>query len=207
MKLSTLLVLFAAASTCIAQNTAKSPAASALPPHSFDSNSVTVVTMGRDSEALPQISKEELAHRIEQMQKMADRACPVVLTSANLTPHLLLLRAGGDAGKDGGLDLEFRNASGKSIFSMELAVQILAKKSIYDLAATRIHLDLTAYGARSADETFAQLRHLALPEGMNPSIVESVTLKQVFYEDGTVWTAKNDSFCGLGSDRMLSIAR
>jgi hypothetical protein len=153
------------------------------------------------------MSKEELARRVEEMQTRADRACPVVLTSANLTPHLMLLRAEGDSSRDGGLDLEFRNASGKSIDSMEFSVQILARKSIYDLAATRIHLDLAAYGARSADETFAQLRHLSLPEGMNPSIVESVTLKQVFYEDGTVWTAKNDSFCGLGPDRMLAIAR
>jgi hypothetical protein len=137
----------------------------------------------------------------------SERNCPVVLTSASITPYLRLLRTGADPGKAGGLDLEFRNASGKSIDSMEFSVEILAKQSKYDLAASRIHLDLTAYGGRSVDDTFAQLRHLALPEGTHPSLVESVTLKQVFYEDGTVWTAKDDSACGIGPDRVMAIAR
>jgi hypothetical protein len=206
MRLSALLILFAAASACAAQTAPNSSAVPTLPQQSLNSGNGAVATRQRNWATLPELSKEELARRVEEMQKRADQACPVVLTSASLTPHLMLLHAGSDSSKDGGLDLEFRNASGKSIYSMEFSVEILAKKSVYDLAATRLHLDLTAYGARSADETFAQLRHLSLPEGTHPSVVESVTLKQVFYEDGTVWTAKDDA-CGIGPDRMMAIAR
>ena len=205
MKLSVLLILLAAASTCVAQSTAQPFAIPSLPQLSPDSGSA--MPAQQSVPILPQISEEDLGHKMRQMLNQVDGSCPVVLTSASLSPYLLLLRSGGNDGRQGGLDLEFRNTSGKSIYSMDFSVEILAKKSKYDLAATRISLDLTVYGARSADETFAQLRHLSLPQAMHPSTVESVTVRQVFYEDGTVWTAREGSFCGLGPNRMMAIAR
>jgi len=148
---------------------------------------------------------------IDQLQKMMDRVtqanCPVVLTSAWLAPRLQLLRSTDTSGGNG-IDLEFRNASGKEIRSMELSANILVKKSIYDLNyLPSVRLHLTATGIQTIDSAFAQLRRLSLPSEMHPSLVEGVTLEQVTFEDGSVWSPKNDQYCGLKPDAMRSIAR
>ncbi|MBV8438783.1 MAG: hypothetical protein JOY95_14860 [Silvibacterium sp.] len=146
-----------------------------------------------------------------QLQGILDRTtqanCPVVLASAWLAPRLQLLKSG-DASGGNGLDLEFRNASGKEIRSIELSATILVKKSIYDLGyLPPVHLHLTAYGTQNIDSAFAELRRLSLPEEMHPALVDGVRLEQVTFEDGSVWSPENDQFCGLKPDPMRSIAR
>lgn len=156
-----------------------------------------------------------------QVQGVLDRTaqanCPVVLTSAWLTPRLQLLKSGdtssggsasGGLADGNGIDLEFRNASGKGIRSIELSATILVKKSIYDLGyLPPVHLSLTAYGTRNIDSAFGELRRLTLPGEMHPALVDSVRLEQVAFEDGSVWSPANDQFCGLKPDPMRSIAR
>jgi hypothetical protein len=151
-----------------------------------------------------------------QLQGILDRTaetnCPVVLTSAWLTPRLQLLKSGdlasGSLSGGKGIDLEFRNSSGKEIRSIELSARILVKKSIYDLGTLPpVHLHLTAYGTRNIDSAFAELRRLSLPDEMHPALVDSVRLEQVTFEDGSVWSPATDQFCGLKPDPMRSIAR
>jgi hypothetical protein len=204
MKLSALLVL-TVASTCIAQNTSISRQAAHSP--SQDSQFAIV-----DDQALSHAaSGVAAAAASKEIQKMMDRAnqanCPVMLTSAGLTPHLMLLNATGDASENS-LDLEFRNTSGKEIRSMEFSARILVKRTVYDLDyLPAIHLYLTAYGTRSLDATFAQLRHLSLPADIHPSLVENVTLEQVTFADGSLWTSRGDRYCGFSPNQTLPVAR
>ena len=196
MKLSALLLLAAAASICVAQVKPASPSTSQNPG----------VGMVND-QALSAAARATL-DKIPKMTAGANQvSCPVVLTSAWLSPYLMLLdTAGGSAGN--GLDLEFHNTSGKEIRSMELSAHIQVKKSVYDLdylPPIRVHL--TAYGSRSIDETFAELRHLSLPEAIHPTLVEGVTLEQVTFEDGSVWSVGSGQYCGLKPERTLPIAR
>ncbi|HZD50461.1 MAG TPA: hypothetical protein VE178_17090 [Silvibacterium sp.] len=149
--------------------------------------------------------------RAKDLQKMMDRVsranCPVVLTSAWLTPRLQLLKSD-EASGGNGIDLVFQNASGKEIRSMELSATILVKKSIYDLGyLPPVHLSLTAYGTRNIDSAFAELRRLSLPTEIHPALVESIRLEQVTFEDGSVWSSGTDQYCGLTPDPMRSIAR
>jgi len=141
------------------------------------------------------------------MDRLSQATCPVELTSAWLTPHMMLLNSASPSSGNG-VDLEFRNASGKEIRSMELSATILVKKSIYDLKyLPAIQLDLTAYGTSSVDETFTQLRHLSLPTGIHPALVQDLTLQQVTFADGSVWTGRGDQHCGFTPGQTLPVAR
>jgi hypothetical protein len=210
MKLSALLLLAAAASACVAQNVI--PFQKAVPSPDQNPN-IGIVDDDALSRAVTAVAAEA---EKKELQKMMDRVnqanCPVVLTGAGLTPYVMLLNTSSDVGSDSanrpGLELEFRNVSGREIRSMEFSARILVKRSIYDLDyLPAIHLYLTAYGTRSVDATFAQLRHLSLPQGIRPSLVEGITLEQVTFGDGSVWTPKNDDYCAFNPNQMLSVAR
>ena len=141
------------------------------------------------------------------LDRTADANCPVVLTGVWLAPRLQLLKSG-DASDGNGIDLEFRNASGKEIRSMELSATVLVKKSIYDLGyLPPVHISLTAYGTRNIDSAFDELRRLTLPTQMHPALVDGVRLEQVTFDDGSVWSPKTNQYCGLQPDPMRSIAR
>jgi len=197
MKLSALLLL--CATMCMAQ---------AVAPHPSTAPSLQQAPgVATDYEDLPVPGPELQAAFMRMMERSMQANCPVVLTSAWLAPRLQLLKSGGEV--DGnGIDLEFRNASGKEIRSMELSATILVKKSIYDLGSLPLlHLDLTAYGTRNIDSAVDELRRLTLPTRIHPALVDSVRLEQVSFEDGSVWSPKTGQYCGLTPDPMRSIAR
>ena len=197
MKLSALLLFAGLASACVAQSNPAAPS----------NDNVTV-----DDQALSRAAAAMAASaRLKDLDRMMDRIshanCPVVLTSAWLAPRLQQVRSDQDPGGNG-IDLEFQNASGKAIRSMELSATILVKKSIYDLGyLPPVRLSLTAYGTRNIDSTFAELRRLSLPTEMHPALVESIRLEQVTFDDGSLWSSTADQYCGLTPDPMRSIAR
>jgi len=201
MKLSALL--FLAVCTCVAQTTTAFPSRqnqASQTPGIVDDQAVALA-----ASAVAVSAAEKNAQSM--MEHISQENCPVVLTSAWLSPRLQLLTSG-DASGGNGIDLQFRNASGKEIRSIELSATILVKKSIYDLGyLPPVHLYLTAYGTRTIDSAFAQLRHLSLPGGIHAALVEGVTLEQVSYEDGSVWTPANSDHCGIGPDQTLPVAR
>jgi hypothetical protein len=146
-------------------------------------------------------------------------SCPVVLTSAQMTPYLLLLRSSdgssagnpsvGDPlpGREPGIDLHFRNASGKEIRSVEINAEFLAKESIYDLRAKKIDLHLSAQGTQNIDETLEHLRHLPLPARTHPVVLNHIALEQVTFTDGSVWSPAKDDACGFspnGSQQIVA---
>jgi hypothetical protein len=197
MKLSALLLL--GASMCMAQAVAPHPGIASSPQQ--NPNSETAY------EELPIPSPTLQATIARDMERAMQANCPVVLTSAWLVPRLQLLKWG-DAANGNGIDLEFRNASGKEIRSIDLSATILVKKSIYDLGhLPPVHLHLTAYGTRNIDSAFDEIRRLTLPSNLHPAVVDGIRLEQVTFADGSVWTAKADKYCGLTPDPMRSIAR
>lgn len=203
MKLSVLRL--AVASTCLAQIKPATPPAAPSP------NQIQSIAVVDDQALTRTVAAVATAANVDQLQKMLDRvnqaSCPVVLTSAGLTPHLMLVDTPRDSAANG-LDLEFRNTSGKEIRLMQFSAKILVKKSKYDLDyLPPIRVYLTAEGTRTVDETFAQLRHLSLPGDIHPTLVQGITLEQVTFEDGSVWTPVGNQYCGLKPDPMLSIVR
>jgi hypothetical protein len=153
---------------------------------------------------------KQLQLRMQRLAAGSQEGCPVVLTSTNLSPYMMLLRAGGGNGTydpvaQGGVDLEFRNASGKEIRSMQLQAEFLAKKSIYDLQTEKITMLLTVYGTGDADATVEHSRHLALQSSNHPVALNRVTLKQVVFDDGSMWAARQDNACGTAPNSLLRV--
>jgi hypothetical protein len=116
MKLSALLLL--AASMCMAQAVTQHQGAASSPQQNPAS--------GTAYEQLPIPSPAVQAAISKDMERAMQGNCPVVLTSAWLAPRLQLLKSG-DATDGNGIDLEFRNASGKEIRSLDLSATILVK--------------------------------------------------------------------------------
>lgn len=203
MKLSNLLVLFAASSICLAQSAAKPSQVTIVP--APNANDAAVSAPGELT--FHGLSQEDFEKKMQAVIDQDDQAgCPVKLTSAGLTPYLLLLRTSTDApSTQGGLDLQFQNVSGKEIRSMELDARFLAKKSIYDLKAEKIDLHLTASGTSSLDKTIDHLRHLLLPARTNPVMLSTVMLEQVTFSDGSVWAPVNDNSCGFSANQTARV--
>ncbi len=195
MKLSALLLFGACA--CVAQSNPAPPS----------NQNLTVDDQGLSRAAAAMAASARLKDLDRMMDRISHANCPVVLTSAWLAPHLQLIRSDQDSGGNG-IDLEFRNVSGKAIRSMELSTTILVKMSIYDLGyPPPVRLSLTAYGTQNIDSAFAELRRVSLPTEMHPALVESVRLEQVIFADGSLWSPNVDQYCGLAPDPMRSVAR
>lgn len=161
-------------------------------------------TSAGSSQHQPELTKEELQLQ-EELDRVDQLNCPVVFVRANLTPYLMLTQSQARQPGNGGLDLGFTNSSGRSIFRINFTVHILARKSVYDLEAKDIALDLSAGGSQSADSALSELRHLELPQSIHPALISSVILQQVFFEDGTVWTAKNSGTCNFSPNGSVEV--
>src|ERR1700761_9046701 len=89
MKLSYLVLLFAVAATCIAQETVKPPD----PTHNTATNSQGVIVPEQEWPDLRNLSKQQLEQKLQEMSDRENQAgCPVLLTSAQIAPYLMLLR-------------------------------------------------------------------------------------------------------------------
>ena len=196
-KLSTLFVLFLAASAALAQSDTTSPQTTK------PAANAPKITVGPGEVTFENLSPEDAQTKLQGMlNRVYQVGCPVQLTSAQLTPYLMLLQSSTDTPpSQGGVDLQFRNASGKKIRSMEFDVEFLARKSIYDLKTAKIDLHLTANGTHSFDDTFDHLRHLPLPQRTYPVSLNTITLEQVTFDDGSVWmpSKENYNYCGFFS--------
>jgi hypothetical protein len=57
------------------------------------------------------------------------------------------------------------------------------------------------------DKTFAQSLHLSLPQQILPTMVEKLTVEEVTFADGSIWTPATDSYCGLAPTPMVPTGR
>jgi hypothetical protein len=138
-----------------------------------------------DLQAVPQSSPDQTG-------------CPVVLTQAHLNwPATYLPVTAAEKGSEPNLALGFQNSSGKAIRSASITAGFIGKASKYQLDASAFELHLTFSGAESLDKTAEQLREIRLPEKTVAYGVTRVSLDQVTFDNGTVWSAIGHSNCAL----------
>lgn len=134
--------------------------------------------------------------------------CPVVLTEAHLNwPATLMPVTAAERGTEPNLALGYQNSSGKAIGSVGITARFVGKTSKYQLDATAFDLQLTFSGSDSRDKTAEQMRDLRLPMKFYAYGVTRVSLDQVTFADGTIWTAAGHSHCALnvrGSSERIS---
>lgn len=129
------------------------------------------------------------APSIEVLQgSITSRAgCPVAFTNVALETKARLMPVQLGQPQDGSLSFSYENQSGKQIQSIAVRVELRVKKSVYDLDATPIALDMMLTG-KSAQEK--------LPLAVRAYGFTRVTLQQVTYSDGTIWTPGDKLHCG-----------
>lgn len=131
--------------------------------------------------------------------------CPLVLTSANVAPEAGYLPVASQPGRDGALDLHFRNSSGKAIASATITAHLRVKTNIYALDASRVDVTLTFSGTKELDREADQLTHIPLPDHAYLFGVAQVSLDQVWFADGTTWNAPGAGSCAVRGGASLPI--
>jgi hypothetical protein len=178
MKLSVFALLFVAAtSTSFAQAGQQT-----LSPNTGSQPDVQILQPKGSARALPDHASQA--------------GCPVMLTSASLASkaHTQLTSGGMATDSDtGGIDLRFRNMSGKQIESLHVTARVKVKQSVYDLDATTLELHFTISGTGVVDRSSELLR--SIPMQATLFGVGQVTLEQVSYADGSVWIAGHHDVC------------
>ncbi|WP_158748233.1 hypothetical protein [Acidobacterium sp. S8] len=124
--------------------------------------------------------------------------CPVSFTTVALETKARLMPVQVGQPQDGSLSFEYRNQSGKKIQSIAVRVELLMKKSVYDLDATPIALNMMLAG-NGAVET--------LPLAIRAYGLTRVNLQQVTYSDGTIWTAGDKLHCGYAPQGTENIGK
>jgi hypothetical protein len=168
-------------------------------------------TVIQTSPEAPQ-AQAALAQAQAEAQTLADRmnqaGCPLFLKSASVAPEAGYLPVTAQNRQDGALDLHFRNQSGKPIASASITAQVNVKTNIYALDAHPLQLRLTLSGTQDLDKTLDQFQHIVLPPHVYLFGVARVTLDQVTFADGSVWTASpRNNVCRTGPMNMEQIAR
>jgi hypothetical protein len=113
--------------------------------------------------------------------------CPVNFTDVALKTNATFMLVKQDAEPNGSLTFQYKNQSGKQIQSISIRVDLAAKRSVYDLDAVTITRDMTL--TRDSEET------LPLPANVFVYSLGRVTLEQVNFVGGTVWTPKATNTC------------
>ena len=172
MKFLTLALLFAAAPLLSAQTIAH-PGANASPSQNFPQ----MIT----------VQPEDLSHTGGQS------GCPVQVSEASFTRPARYMPVNAAADWYGQLSLDYTNASGKDIRFIEVKADLLTKKSIYDLDATRIAVDLTLgqNGVLARGITKAE----TLTVKANAFGLSGLSLERVVFTDGTMWTPSPGHQC------------
>jgi hypothetical protein len=195
MKLFVSALLLAAVPAAFAQN---------------QTQSASQATAIQASPASPQ-AQAALAQAQAVARTLADRlnqaGCPLYLRSASVAPEGGYLPVTAQNRQDGVLDLHFRNQSGKPIASVAITAQVNVKTNIYALDAHTLQLRLAMAGTQDLDKTLDQIQHIVLPQHVYLFGVAQVTLDQVTFVDGSVWTASSrNNVCRTGPVNMEQIA-
>jgi len=129
---------------------------------------------------------------------VSQAGCPVTLTSARLNwpaSYLPVTRA--EKVTEPNLALGFQNSSGKAIRLVTITARLLGKHDIYQLDADAFDLRLTFPGVDAAGKAAEQLREIRVPATMHAYGVTRVSLEQVLFDDGSLWTAVTHNHCSL----------
>ncbi|GGG98291.1 hypothetical protein [Silvibacterium dinghuense] len=206
MKLSAVVLLLSAGAIASAQTATGTQPAFPAPPVALGTPSQQA------SEATTERLRKQAQVQVESMLHELDRqaaehpSCPVLLTSAEFEPYAMPVGSTGQG--PGHFNLRYQNHSGKSIASLKLSVQLLVKRSVYDLQAYPLSLTLSAESGSSGE--LDQLSRLALPTGLHPTTIRNVALIEVTYSDGSTWTSApsldGTPACSLQPSPMREVA-
>jgi hypothetical protein len=139
-------------------------------------------------------SSDQMAKGMAAAQDFAKRIppgqpeCPVVFTKISFqrAAYYLPVMQYHPGSSSGDLDFQYKNQSSKTILSISVSVELTAKRSLYDLDAIPVTIDMVLTGTRTA----APLPPLGYVYSVNHA-----TLERVQYADGTVWSAGNQNVC------------
>ena len=187
MKLFLSALLLAAAPLLLAQNQAPSP-------------SQQTAQRADGPGILADNLVAHMAARVDQT------GCPLFLQSASVASAAGFLPVDARENGSGTLSLHFRNQSGKPIHAASITAHLRIKTDIYDLDAHPLDLRLTLSGTQDLDKTLDQFQRIVLPQHLYLFGVAQVTLDQVTFADGAVWTAaQTHTTCattGAGTERI-----
>jgi hypothetical protein len=170
-------------------------------------NAVKMVP-GQDCAAVTPQQKRALEAAQAVADRMSQAGCPLYLRSASVAPEGGYLPVTAKSRQDGALDLHFRNQSGKPIASASITARVSVKTNVYALDAHPLQLRLTLAGTQDLDKTLDQIQHIVLPPHVYLFGVARVTLDQVTFADGGVWTAApRNNACRTGPVDMEQIAK
>ena len=197
MKLFVSVLLLAAASAGVAQQTPSTPGTARM-------------EVGPGGGLSPQVllwqGRQMRDLTLPEIWAPLQAGCPVVMTSAHLNwPASYLPVTSAEKTTSPNLALRFSNRSGKPIRSVSITARFLTKQDIYRLDATAFDLRLTLSDVDSAGEAAEQLREIRLPEKMHAYGVTRIALEQVTFTDGTFWVSSGTN-CSLnfgGSTRRV----
>ena len=145
----------------------------------------------------------------EMLGRLNQAGCPLYLESASVAPEAGYLPVTAQNRQDGALDLHFRNQSGKAIASAAITARVNVKTNVYALDAHPLELHLTLPGTEDLDKALDQMEHIVLPQHMYLFGVARVTLDQVTFADGSVWTApaNHSNSCRTSGGSVEGIAQ
>jgi hypothetical protein len=137
---------------------------------------------------------EGLGLQTAPLSSPGQTGCPVELTSAKLNwPASYLPVTSAENVTQPNLALGFKNSSGKPIRAVTITARFLGKQNVYQLDASAIDLRLTFSGVDATDH----LREIRVPAKMYAYGVTRVSLEQVLFADGSLWTPFGHGSCSL----------
>lgn len=140
----------------------------------------------RRASAQAALENDLVAHKVLLMDQAG---CPLFLQSASVASAANFLPVDAKANSGGTLSLHFRNQSGKPIRNASITAHLRVKTNVYDLDAHPLDLRLTVSGTSDIDKTLDQFLRIVLPQHVYLFGVAQVSLDQVSFADGSVWTA------------------
>ena len=121
--------------------------------------------------------------------------CPVAFTNVVFKQNARYMPVKLEPVPESSLEFNYRNLSGKQIESISVRVELRAKRSIYDLDAVTLRRDMTLTG-RSGE---------VLPLNVSAYGLVRVTLEQVTYVGGEVWTPAKNANCSYQNNGLYPL--
>jgi hypothetical protein len=123
--------------------------------------------------------------------------CPVAFTNVVFKQNARYMPVKLEPVPESSLEFNYKNLSGKQIESISVRVELRAKRSVYDLDAVTLTRDMTLTGHSGE----------VLPLSFPAYGLVRVTLEQVTYAGGDVWTPTKHADCSYQNNGLYPLIR
>lgn len=150
-------------------------------------------------------SQTEAAPDLLNLGLGTQTGCPVVLTSASVTPRGRMMPVAQWTQDDGSLWLQFQYQSRLPIQSVSATAHLKVKTDEYALNARDLEIPLTFSSTVEMDRPGQHSLKFALPQNLYLYGVVRVSLESVTFTTGQVWRPAPADRCGVngnGLDRV-----